>query len=163
MNQRGIGNLWGIWLEETQLAGVPHRQVVLTVPKRLRPYCLCDRKLLGELCRVAARTVTAFFRVACPRRGTGESVAPLPYGNTDSRRMSIRNWCAIRNTKNDRLATQRPRLVFDRVNGSGLPGLRYRFRRSRVPECPFPIGSGHFGIRERFSGGTRFTRCDAVL
>ncbi len=54
--------LWGIWLEETLLADVPHRQVVLTVPKRLRPYFLYDRKLLGELSRVAARTVTSFIR-----------------------------------------------------------------------------------------------------
>ena len=29
--------LCGIWLEETLLADVHHRQVVLTVPKRLRP------------------------------------------------------------------------------------------------------------------------------
>ena len=54
--------LWGIWLEETLLADVPHRQVVLAVPKRLRPYFLYDRKLLGGLSRVAARTVTAFMR-----------------------------------------------------------------------------------------------------
>ena len=28
--------VWSLWLEETLLAPVPHRQVVLTVPKRLR-------------------------------------------------------------------------------------------------------------------------------
>jgi putative transposase len=44
------------------LGDVPHRQVVLSVPKRLRPYFLYDRKLLGELSRVAARTVTSFIR-----------------------------------------------------------------------------------------------------
>jgi len=38
---------------------VPHRQVVLTLPKRLRPYCLYRRRLLGEIARVAAQTVTA--------------------------------------------------------------------------------------------------------
>ncbi len=54
--------LWGIWLEETLLAEVPHRQVVLTVPKRLRPYFLYDRTLLGDLSRVAARTITSFIR-----------------------------------------------------------------------------------------------------
>jgi hypothetical protein len=41
---------------------MPHWQVVLTVPKRLRPYFLHDRKLLGELSRVAARAVTSFIR-----------------------------------------------------------------------------------------------------
>jgi hypothetical protein len=54
--------LWGLWLEQTLLADVPHRQVVLTVPKRLRPYFLYDRRLLGDRSRVAARTVTAFWR-----------------------------------------------------------------------------------------------------
>ena len=54
--------LWGLWLEETLLADVPHRQVVLAVPKRLRPYLLYNRALLGDLCRVAARTVISFIR-----------------------------------------------------------------------------------------------------
>ncbi|MBI4543193.1 MAG: transposase zinc-binding domain-containing protein [Gemmatimonadetes bacterium] len=30
--------VWSLWLQETLLAPVPHRQVVLTLPKRLRPY-----------------------------------------------------------------------------------------------------------------------------
>jgi hypothetical protein len=47
---------------------VPHRQVVLTLPKRLRAYCLYRRPLLGDLARVAARTVTAAVRAT-----TGES------------------------------------------------------------------------------------------
>ncbi|NIM52354.1 MAG: IS91 family transposase, partial [Gemmatimonadales bacterium] len=54
--------LWGLWLEETLLAPVPHRQVVLTVPKRLRPYFFYERALLGDLSRVAARTITGFIR-----------------------------------------------------------------------------------------------------
>ena len=37
-------------------------QVVLTVPKRLRPYFHYDRTLLGDLSRVAARTITSFIR-----------------------------------------------------------------------------------------------------
>jgi hypothetical protein len=37
--------------------GVPHRQWVFTVPKRLRVYFRYDRKLLGELCRAAYGTV----------------------------------------------------------------------------------------------------------
>ena len=60
--------LWGIWLEDTLLAAVPHRQVVLTVPKRLRPYFLYHRFLLGDLSRVAARTVTAFIRATVGER-----------------------------------------------------------------------------------------------
>jgi hypothetical protein len=60
--------LWGIWLEETLLAEVPHRQVVLAVPKRLRPYFLYHRTLLGDLSHVAARTVTAFIRATLGER-----------------------------------------------------------------------------------------------
>jgi hypothetical protein len=52
---------WTLWLGEELLAPVPHRQMVFTVPKRLRPYFL-RRKLLGDLARVAARTATAFVR-----------------------------------------------------------------------------------------------------
>ena len=55
--------LWTLWLEGSLLApGVPHRQVVLTIPKRLRAWCLYRRSLLGDLARVAARTVTAAVR-----------------------------------------------------------------------------------------------------
>ncbi|MFN0181270.1 MAG: transposase, partial [Gemmatimonadales bacterium] len=59
---------WSQWLDETLLAPVPHRQVVLTIPKRLRGYCLRRRALLGDLARVAARTVTAAVRAT-----TGEA------------------------------------------------------------------------------------------
>jgi hypothetical protein len=59
---------WSLWLDQALLAPVPHRQVVLTLPKRLRAYCLYRRALLGDLARVAARTVTAAVRVT-----TGEA------------------------------------------------------------------------------------------
>ncbi|MCC6774946.1 MAG: transposase zinc-binding domain-containing protein [Gemmatimonadaceae bacterium] len=54
--------IWTQWLDTTLLAPVPHRQVVLTIPTRLRAYCLYRRRLLGEIARVAARTVTAAIR-----------------------------------------------------------------------------------------------------
>jgi hypothetical protein len=38
---------WSLWLDERLLARVPHRQVVLTLPKRLRGYFLHDRRRLG--------------------------------------------------------------------------------------------------------------------
>ena len=47
---------------------MPHRQVVLTIPKRLRGYCLCRRRLLGEIARVEARTVTAAIRTLTGER-----------------------------------------------------------------------------------------------
>jgi len=54
--------IWAEWLDATLLAPVPHRQVVLAIPKRLRAYCLYRRRLLGDIARVAARTVTAAIR-----------------------------------------------------------------------------------------------------
>ena len=60
--------LWGLWLEETLLADVPHRQVVLAVPKRLRPYLLYNRALLGDVSRVAARTVISFIQATVGER-----------------------------------------------------------------------------------------------
>jgi hypothetical protein len=40
---------WSVWLEADLLAAVPHRQFVFSVPKRLRPYFLWRRRLLGDL------------------------------------------------------------------------------------------------------------------
>ena len=60
--------IWTQWLDTTLLAPVPHRQVVLTIPKRLRAYCLYRRRLLGEIARVAARTVTAAIRTLTGKR-----------------------------------------------------------------------------------------------
>ena len=61
--------IWTQWLDSTLLAPVPHRQVVLTIPKRLRAYCLYRRRLLGEIARVATRTVTAAIRMLTGERG----------------------------------------------------------------------------------------------
>lgn len=60
--------IWTQWLDTTLLAPVPHRQVVLTIPKRLRAHCLYRRRLLGEISRVAARTVTAAIRTLTGER-----------------------------------------------------------------------------------------------
>jgi len=60
--------IWTQWLATTLLAPVPHRQVVLTIPKRLRAYCLYRRRLLGEIARAAARTVTAAIRTLTGER-----------------------------------------------------------------------------------------------
>ena len=37
--------IWTHWLDATLLEPVPHRQVVLTIPKRLRAYCFYQRRL----------------------------------------------------------------------------------------------------------------------
>ncbi len=55
---------WSLWLDERLLAAVPHRQVVLTLPKRLRAYFLYDRRRLGLLSRVASRTLHGYVGAA---------------------------------------------------------------------------------------------------
>jgi len=61
--------IWTQWLDTTLLAPVPHRPVVLTIPKRVRASCLYRRRLLGEIARVVARTVTAAIRTLTGERG----------------------------------------------------------------------------------------------
>jgi hypothetical protein len=56
------------WVAEHVCAEVPHRQFVFTIPKRLRIQFRFDRRLLGELCRAAARSVITVYRAASGRR-----------------------------------------------------------------------------------------------
>ena len=79
--------LWTLWLEDSLLAPVPHRQVVLTLPKRLRAYCLYRRRLLGDIARVGARTVTAAIRAL-----TGEPDLALGIVACLQTHGSLANW-----------------------------------------------------------------------
>ena len=54
--------VWAHWAAEELLEDVPHRQVVLTIPKRLRPYFRYQRALLGDLAACAWRAQTASLR-----------------------------------------------------------------------------------------------------
>ena len=53
--------LWAEWAGEELLEDVPHRQVVFTIPKRLRVFFRYDRKLLGELAGCAWRALKLYF------------------------------------------------------------------------------------------------------
>jgi hypothetical protein len=59
-------------LAQTICAPVPHRQIVFTIPKRLRIYCRYERSLLGELARAAWLTVAEVYRQVLDR----DEVAP---------------------------------------------------------------------------------------
>jgi len=52
---------WGEWMREKLLLDAPHRQVVFIVPKRLRLFFKYDRRLLGDLCRAALRSLERYF------------------------------------------------------------------------------------------------------
>ena len=62
---------WGEWMREMLLLDVPHRQVVFTIPKRLRVFFKYKRKLLGDLCRLALRALTRYFEIV-----TGSALTP---------------------------------------------------------------------------------------
>jgi len=51
------------WLCETVIKAVPHRHLVMGIPKILRRYFLYDRKLLSELSRCGWESLKAYFRL----------------------------------------------------------------------------------------------------
>jgi hypothetical protein len=57
--------IWAQWAADELLEDVPHRQVVFTIPKRLRPFFRYERALLGDLAACAWRAlrfwVLAYF------------------------------------------------------------------------------------------------------
>jgi hypothetical protein len=53
---------FGEWLCTQVLKLVPHRQWVLSIPKRLRRYFLFDRKLLAKLSRCAWTVLSAYLK-----------------------------------------------------------------------------------------------------
>jgi hypothetical protein len=55
---------WSIWLSRHLLLEVPHRQVVFTIPKILRPLFRYERDLLGDLCLCAVRATCKYLE-AC--------------------------------------------------------------------------------------------------
>jgi hypothetical protein len=50
-------------MRETLLLDVPHRQIVFTIPKRLRVFFKFNRRLLGDLCRCALRSLSRYFEM----------------------------------------------------------------------------------------------------
>ena len=59
------------WMRETLLLDVPHRQIVFTIPKRLRVFFKFNRRLLGDLCRCALRSLSCYFEAV-----TGSALTP---------------------------------------------------------------------------------------
>jgi hypothetical protein len=55
--------LWSNRLVEELLTPIPHRMFTLTVPKRIRPFFLWDRKLLGSLAQCASESIKQFYRL----------------------------------------------------------------------------------------------------
>ena len=76
--------VWSEWLADEVLADVPHRQWVLTLPRRVRPFFLHDRSLLGELPRIASTLLHTFYRAAAGREDVRPGiVAVIQTWNSD--------------------------------------------------------------------------------
>jgi len=75
--------IWSEWLGAELLEAVPHRMITLTVPKRIRPFFLWDRKLLGLLARCAALAIKLFYREMTGEYGDvpGMVVSVQTFGN----------------------------------------------------------------------------------
>ena len=71
------------FLTDEVLAPVPHRQVVLSVPRRLRPYFFHHRTLLSKLARCGYETVRDLIREALgmPACAPGAVVSVQTFGS----------------------------------------------------------------------------------
>jgi transposase-like zinc-binding protein/putative transposase len=57
---------WAERMVEEVLPRVPYRQLVFTIPRRLRKYFLFDRSLYGDLCRAAYASTRDYLRKLAP-------------------------------------------------------------------------------------------------
>jgi len=64
-------------MRETLLLDVPHRQVVFTIPKMLRVFFKYKRKLLGDLCRLALRSLNRYSEVVTGSALTSGVIAAI--------------------------------------------------------------------------------------
>ena len=67
---------FGEYLHEEILLDVPHRQWVFTIPKRLRPYFMHNRKLLAKLSRCAWQVLSDYLKTSVAVDVTDESIKP---------------------------------------------------------------------------------------
>ena len=59
--------VWAEWVADEVTSDVPHRQWVFTLPKRVRPFFLHDKALLGELPGIASALLHDVLRAAAAR------------------------------------------------------------------------------------------------
>ena len=67
---------FGEYLHDEVLLDVPHRQWVFTIPKRLRPYFMHNRKLLAKLSLCAWQVLSDYLKTSIAADVTDESIKP---------------------------------------------------------------------------------------
>jgi hypothetical protein len=71
-----------MWISRHLLLRVPHRQVVFTIPKVMRPFFGYNRALLSGLCLCAVRATREYMRARADREIMPGVVAViLTFGN----------------------------------------------------------------------------------
>ena len=68
---------WGEWMRESLVLDVPHRQVVLTIPKMLRVFFKYKRSLLSALCLCGKEALLKYFKAVTGRELTPGIVAVI--------------------------------------------------------------------------------------
>ena len=74
---------FGEWLCAEVLKSVPHRQWVLSIPKRLRIYFMYDRTLLSKLSLCGWKVLNAYLKQAVPKAGAkpGATITVHTFGD----------------------------------------------------------------------------------
>jgi len=74
---------FGEYLYEEVLKEVPHRQWVFSIPKRLRPFFMYDRKLLAKLSQCAWNVLSKYLKqgVSADRAAPGAVIAVQTFGD----------------------------------------------------------------------------------
>jgi len=73
---------WSIWLGRRLLLPVPHRHVVFTIPKMVRPFFRYNRALLGDLCLCAVTAMAKYMKAQAGRSLMPGTVAVIQtFGN----------------------------------------------------------------------------------
>ncbi len=114
-------------IAQTICAPVPHRQLVFTIPKRLRIYCRYDRTMLGHLARAAWQATVEVYGQSLDR----------PESNTFRDRPSS-TFRAAR-LESARLGTGQAILI---LNDFGISGLDFSKRLLVLKNCRLPVVHG---------------------
>jgi ribosomal protein S27E len=127
---------WGEWMRETLLLDVPHRQVVFTIPKMLRIFFKYKRRLLGDLCRCALRSLTCYFEVVT---GSELMLGVIAAIQTFGNRMNPHPHLHFLVTEGGRVTSHIPDKGQVTVRYYGLYANAHRGKVKKASLGPFPL------------------------
>ena len=124
-------------MREELLLDVPHRQVVFTIPKMLRIFFKFNRRLLGELCCCALRSMARYFEIVTKSELMPGVIAAI---QTFGDRINFHPHLHLLVTEGgmDRSGAfhKVPRIWTTRGSRSSSPGRSCRFSSARSSSAP---------------------------